>query len=53
MGRTFGVSLAWLNSELRAGKYVIGYINTKQMAADIFTKFYPKNKRRYGTRFEN
>ena len=45
MGRTFGVSLAWLNSELRVGKYQIGYINTKLMAADIFTKFYPKSKK--------
>ena len=45
MGRTWGVSLSWLNGQLRAGNYSLGYIKTDEMAADIFTKFYPKGKK--------
>ena len=44
MGRTYGVALSWIHSEVCNGRCSIGYINTKQMAADIFTKFYPKDK---------
>ena len=45
MGRTHGVSLTWISNELKSRRADLGYIRTKHMAADIFTKFYPKEKR--------
>ena len=45
MGRTHGVSLSWLNEEIREKRIDLGYIETEGMAADIFTKFYPCRKR--------
>ena len=45
MGRTHGVSLTWITNELKEKRCELGYIKTKYMAADIFTKFYPKDKK--------
>ena len=45
MGRTHGVSLSWLTDEIKQGRLDLGYIKTDRMAADIFTKFYPKAKK--------
>ena len=41
MGRTHGVSLFWLTGEIRDGRLDLVYIVTTNMAADIFTMFYP------------
>ena len=45
MGRTHGVALSWLSGEIREKRCELGYIKTSDMAADIFTKFYPREKK--------
>jgi len=45
MGRTHGVNLAMLNNDSKLRSFVLAYIVTTEMAADIFTKFYPKSKK--------
>ena len=34
-----------MSSEIRSKRLNIGYIKSIDMAADVFTKFYPKEKR--------
>ena len=45
MGRTHGVALSWLSGEIREKRCELGYIKTSDMAADIFTKFHPREKK--------
>ena len=45
MGRTHGVSLAWMNDEVHKTTLDMGYCPSEQQAADIFTKFFPQGKR--------
>ena len=45
MGRTHGVGLSWITEEIKCGRVSIGYIITTDMAADIFTKFFTKEKK--------
>ena len=45
MGRTHGVGVASIHEHIMSGKVILGYIPTHLMAADIFTKFYPQDKR--------
>ena len=46
LGRTHGISIAYLHQEAKKEHHKLGYITTDQMAADLFTKFYPKRKSR-------
>ena len=50
MGRTHGVSLSWISNEIKCKRLDLGYINTGDMAADIFTKFYTKENVIHGVR---
>ena len=45
MGRTHGVGVASIHEHIVTGRVILGYIPTTLMAADIFTKFYPQDKR--------
>ena len=45
IGRTHGISIAWLNQETTKDYCLLEYIDTADMAADIFTKFYPEKKK--------
>ena len=45
MGRTHGTCLTLIHGEVAVTKRTkLGYIGTEQMAADIFTKFFPDRK---------
>ena len=44
MGRVHGVGIAAIAQLVESKDIDIGYIKSEQMAADIFTKFYPKDK---------
>jgi len=45
MGRTHGICLTLIHGEIAITKRTkLGYISTEQMAADIFTKFFPDRK---------
>ena len=44
-GSTHGVALSWRSGEIREKRFELGSINTSDMAVDIFTKFYPREKK--------
>ena len=44
MGRTHRIDLAWLHERLRSDDIAMVYTESKDMAADIFTKAFPDNK---------
>ena len=45
LGKTHGLSITWLHEIANSGFCDMDYIESKSMAADIFTKFYPDRKR--------
>ena len=45
IGRTHGISLAWLHDEIHKPTCILSYIPTHLQAGDIFTKFFPHAKR--------
>ena len=45
IGRSHGVSLAWLSEETREDDVVLRYLDTDRMAAYMFTKFFTETKR--------
>ena len=44
LGRTHGISIQWLHDETTKETCELHYIETANMAADIFTKFFPQAK---------